>query len=172
VTSAMSTISPQTTFMRPRLMPILDLIILKSNGPRYVAEHSSVSPKGSNFDTAQHLACIIHDDLGATLREQNEAVIVCAALTERPNGSDARIIKICNLNTQASRVDYLSIFVDLAFKAFLVSLIGHGFAFAAHQQNTLVRLPIPQSGDKFSPIPMWPYNPQFWRYRGPPGNAV
>ncbi|KAF8942470.1 hypothetical protein BGZ52_012558, partial [Haplosporangium bisporale] len=105
----------------------------------------------SNFDIAKHLACIIRDDFSATLCEQNEAVVVCAALTERPNGNVARVIKICNLNTRASRVEFLSIFVDLALKAFLVPLIEHGFAFEAHQQNTLVRLPIPQPGDN-SPV--------------------
>ncbi|KAG0342955.1 hypothetical protein BG005_002591 [Podila minutissima] len=151
VTSAMRTISPWTTFMGPRLIPILDRIIPKSNVLKYAAEHSSVSARNSNFDTAKHLACIIRDDFGATLCEQNEAVIVCAALTERPNGNVARVIKICNLNTPASRVEFLSIFVDLALKAFLVPLIEHGFVFEAHQQNVLVRLPIPQPGDN-SPV--------------------
>ncbi|KAG0255170.1 hypothetical protein BGZ95_005851 [Linnemannia exigua] len=151
VTSAMRTISPFTTFMGPRLTPILDAIIPKSNVLKCAAEHSSVSARNSNFSTARHLACIIRDDFSATLREQNEAVIVCAALTERPNSGVARVIKICNLNTQASRVEFLSRFVDLAFKAFLVPLIEHGFSFEAHQQNTLVRLPIPQPDDN-SPI--------------------
>ncbi|KAG0249470.1 hypothetical protein BG011_009271 [Mortierella polycephala] len=151
VTSAMRTISPWTTFMGPRLTPILDRIIPKSNVLKYTAEHSSVSAKNSNFNIAKHLACVIRDDFSATLREQNEAVIVCAALTERPDGDVARIIKICNLNTQASRVEFLSIFVDLALKAFLVPLIEHGFSFEAHQQNTLVRFPIPQPGDN-SPV--------------------
>ncbi|KAF8949571.1 hypothetical protein BGZ52_005557 [Haplosporangium bisporale] len=146
VTSAMRTISPWTS-MGSRLIPILDRIIPKSNVLKYAAEHSSVSARNSNFDTAKHLVCIIHDDFSATLCEQNEAVIVCAALTERPNGNVARFIKICNLNTRASRVEFLSIFVDLALKAFLVPLIEHEFAFEAHQQNTLVRLPIPQPGD-------------------------
>ncbi|KAF9369252.1 hypothetical protein CPB97_003748 [Podila verticillata] len=151
ITSALRTVSPWTTFMGPRLIPILDRIVPKSNVLKYAAEHSSVSARNSNFDTAKHLACIIRDDFSATLREQNEALIVCAALTERPNGDVARIIKICNLNTRASRVEFLSIFVDLALKAFLVPLIEHGFSFEAHQQNTLVRLPIPQPGDN-SPV--------------------
>ncbi|KAG0333971.1 hypothetical protein BG000_008756, partial [Podila horticola] len=151
ITSAMRTISPWTTFIGPRLIPILDRIIPKSNVLKYAAEHGSVSARSSDFDTAKHLACIIRDDFSAILREQNEAVIVCAALTEHPNGNVARVIKICNLNTQASRVEFLSIFVDLALKAFLVPLIEHGFAFEAHLQNTLVRLPIPQPGDD-SPV--------------------
>jgi len=151
VTSAMRTISPWTTFMGPRLIPILDRIIPDSNVLKYAAEHSSVSARNSNFDTAKHLACIIRDDFSATLREQNEAVIVSAALTERPNGDVARVIKVCNLNSRATRVEFLSIFVDLALKAFLVPLIEHGFAFEAHQQNTLVRLTIPQPGDN-SPV--------------------
>ncbi|KAI9232357.1 MAG: IucC family-domain-containing protein [Podila humilis] len=146
VISAMRTISPWTS-MGSRLIPILDRIIPKSNVFKYAAEHSSVSARNSNFDTAKHLACIIRDDFSATLCEQNEAVIVSAALTERPNGNVARFIKMCNLNTRASRVEFLSIFVDLALKAFLVPLIEHEFAFEAHQQNTLVRLPIPQPGD-------------------------
>lgn len=151
ITSALRTISPWTTFMGPRLIPILDRIVPKSNVLQYAAERGSVSARNSNFDTAKHLACIIRDDFSAALREQNEALIVCAALTERPNGDVARIIKICNLNTRASRVEFLSIFVDLALKAFLVPLIEHGFSFEAHQQNTLVRLPIPQPGDN-SPV--------------------
>ncbi|KAF9429280.1 hypothetical protein BGZ76_001548 [Entomortierella beljakovae] len=151
VTSAMRTISPWTTFMGPRLTPVLDRIIPKSNVLKYVAEHSSVSSKNSDFSIARHLACVIRDDFCADLRKQNEAVIVCAALTECPNGDVARIIKICNLNTHASRVEFLSIFIDLALKAFLVPLLEHGFAFEAHQQNTLVRLPIPQPGDN-SPV--------------------
>ncbi|KAK3836833.1 MAG: IucC family-domain-containing protein [Linnemannia gamsii] len=151
VSSAMRTISPWTTFMGPRMIPILDRIIPKSKVLKYAAEHSSVSARNSNFDTARHLACVIRDDFSATLREQNEAVIVSAALTECPNGDVARVIKICNLNSQASRVEFLSIFVDLALKAFLVPLIEHGFSFEAHQQNTLVRLTIPQPGDN-SPV--------------------
>ncbi|KAF9925705.1 hypothetical protein BGZ67_008487 [Mortierella alpina] len=83
----------------------------------------------------------------------NEAVVHCAALTERPDGNTARVINICNLNTLASRLKFLSILVDLAFKSFLVPVIKHEFAFEPHQQNTLVRLPIPQPRD---PSPVYP----------------
>ncbi|KAF9104343.1 hypothetical protein BGX27_010128 [Mortierella sp. AM989] len=151
VTSAIRTISPRPTFMGPKLTPIIDRIIPKSNVLKCAAEYGSVSAKNSNVDIAKHLACVIRDDFSATLREQNEAVVMCGALTECPNGGVARVITTCNLNTLASRIKFLSSYVDLALKAFLVPLIEHGFAFEAHQQNALVRLPIPQSGSN-SPV--------------------
>ncbi|KAG0245107.1 IucC family-domain-containing protein [Mortierella sp. GBAus27b] len=152
VTSAMRTISPWTTFMGPRLTPILDRIIPKSNVLRFASEHSSVSAKHSNFAIAKHLSCVIRDDFSAALREQGEAVVVSGALTECPDGGNvARIIKVCNLHTHASRVEFLSIFIDLALEAFLVPLLEHGFSFEAHQQNTLIRFKIPQPGDN-SPV--------------------
>ncbi|KAF9282772.1 hypothetical protein BGZ68_005758 [Mortierella alpina] len=151
LTSALRTVSPWSVFMGPRLTPTLERIIPETNVLRYSAERSAVRSNHIDFDIARHLACIIRDDFGVTLQEQNEAVVICAALTERPDGNVARIIHVCNLNTRASRLEFLRIFVDLAFKAFLVPMIEHGFGFEAHQQNTLVRLPIPPPGDT-SPV--------------------
>ncbi|KAF9104344.1 hypothetical protein BGX27_010129 [Mortierella sp. AM989] len=151
ITSVMRTIPTWSALMGPHMAPIIDRIIPKSNDLKCAAEYGSVSAKNSDVEVAKHLACIIRGDFSATLREQNEAVIVCGALTERPNGGVARVITTCNLNTLASRIKFLSSYVDLALKAFLVPLIEHGFAFEAHQQNTLVRLPIPQPGSN-SPV--------------------
>ncbi|KAF9964682.1 hypothetical protein BGZ70_006094 [Mortierella alpina] len=151
LTSSLRTCSPWSTSIGPSLARVLDRIVPKSNVLRIAAEHSTVRSKHSDFDIAKHLACIIRDEFDAALRERNEAVIVCAALTERPDGHTARIINLCNLDTRESRLEFLRIFVDLAFKAFLVPVIEHGFAFEAHQQNTLVRLRIPSPGDD-SPV--------------------
>ncbi|KAF9960601.1 hypothetical protein BGZ72_006501 [Mortierella alpina] len=151
VTSALRTVSPWSTYVGPRVAPILERIIPKSNVLKYAEEKGSVSSNNSNFAIAKHLACIIREDFGASFREKNEAVIVCAALTERPYGNTARVVDVCNLHTEASRVEFLNIYVDLAFKAFLVPLIEHGFSFEAHQQNVMVRLPIPKPGDN-SPV--------------------
>ncbi|KAF9923315.1 hypothetical protein BGZ67_009907, partial [Mortierella alpina] len=153
LTSSVRTVSPWTASIGPQMTPVLEHIIPKSSVLRYATEQSTVRTKHTDFGIAKHLGCIIRDELDATLREQNEAVVVCAALTERPDGHTARIIHLCNLNTLASRLEFLSIFVDLAFKSFLVPVIEHGLAFEAHQQNTLVRLPIPQPGD---PSPVYP----------------
>ncbi|KAG0245113.1 hypothetical protein BGX31_007957 [Mortierella sp. GBA43] len=125
VTSCMRTMSLWSPFMGPRLTPVLDRIIPKSNVLRFALEHSSVAMKDTDNAIACHLACIIRNDFSAALREQGEAVVVAAALAD--------------------------IFIDLALEAFLVPLLEYGFVFEAHQQNTLIRFKIPQSGDN-SPV--------------------
>ncbi|KAI8353423.1 IucC family-domain-containing protein [Mortierella sp. GBAus27b] len=151
VTSTMRILPPWSAIMGPRLTPILDRIMPKSNVLRYAGENSSVTVKHTDPAIAKHLSCIIRDDFSAALREQGEALILSGALTECADGDVARIIKVCNLNTYASRVEFLSIYVDLALAAFLVPLIEYGVSFEAHQQNTLVRFKIPQPGDN-SPV--------------------
>ncbi|KAJ1719411.1 hypothetical protein LPJ53_005828 [Coemansia erecta] len=137
--SALRTVSTYSAYLGPRLTRMLPEILANNpNSPLVSGEPASVILRNSDPDSAKYLACILRYN-PQSLCSNGDVAVVAAALTERL--SDGRSIVCTSLpgmDTQETRVDFLRVYVQKLLQAFLPPIITHGFAFEAHQQNTLV----------------------------------
>ncbi|KAJ1819623.1 hypothetical protein LPJ75_001145 [Coemansia sp. RSA 2598] len=137
--SALRTISTWSAHLGPRLTQMLPSMLAHNPAaPLVCGEPASAILRDADPDAAKYLACILRRSPQSLCRK-GERAIVAAALTERL--SDGRSV-VCarwpNMETKAGRMHFLRVYAKLLFQAFLPSLLTHGFAFEAHQQNTLV----------------------------------
>jgi hypothetical protein len=82
ITSSLRTITPWTTALGPVLTNILKSVLPPDLW--IFDEVAGVSGGQDNFDEARHLSCILRHDLQDRARENGEALVVAAALFERP----------------------------------------------------------------------------------------
>ncbi|KAJ5228123.1 hypothetical protein N7489_008831 [Penicillium chrysogenum] len=82
ITSSLRTITPWTTALGPVLTDILKSVLPPDLW--IFDEVAGVSGGQDNFDEARHLSCILRHDLQDRARENGEALVVAAALFERP----------------------------------------------------------------------------------------
>ncbi|KAJ2787844.1 hypothetical protein GGI15_000413 [Coemansia interrupta] len=139
--SALRTISTYSAYLGPRLTAMLPQMLANNpDAPLVSGEPASAILRDYDPDVAKYLACILRRN-PQSLCSNGEIAVIAAALTERL--SDGRSV-ICTswpgMEKQETRVNFLRIYVQKLFRAFLPSIITHGFAFEAHQQNTLVRI--------------------------------
>ncbi len=148
LTSAFRTITPWTTFLGPRINPLLDAVIADKNALIAMREPASISSIHPDFDIAKHLSCIIRDDAEYQVKLRNEHVVLCVTLTEslpsatRSNGRELPFMHRIwgsRLTTSQGKIDFFKEYATAYLKAFLPPVIDYGFAFEAHQQNALVR---------------------------------
>lgn len=148
LTSAFRTITPWTTFLGPRINPLLDAVIADKDALIAMREPASVSSAHPDFDIAKHLSCIMRDDVQYQVNLRNEGVVLCVTLTEslpsatRPNGRELPFMHCIwgqRLTTSQGKLDFFKEYATAYLKAFLPPVINHGFTFEAHQQNALVR---------------------------------
>lgn len=147
LTSTLRTITPWTAYLGPRINQALDAVIADKKALIALREPASICSANPDFDIAKHLACIVRDDAEAQALP-DERVVLCLALTESlpsatsPTGRTLPFMHNIwgnRLATLQGRLDFLKEYATAYLKAFLPPVIDHGFAFEAHQQNTLVR---------------------------------
>ncbi|RKP40203.1 IucC family-domain-containing protein, partial [Dimargaris cristalligena] len=146
VTSALRTITPWTTYLGPGLRPILERIMKDPEACIVVHETSSIVVRDPDVDEAKHLSCLIRESPTQLARARGESVVVCAALTERDANGEFHVNRAWKLNSLDRRLAFLERYVELYLRAIMPPIIEHGFAFEAHQQNTLMRYD-PTTGD-------------------------
>ncbi|KAJ2854137.1 hypothetical protein J3B02_002819, partial [Coemansia erecta] len=137
--SALRTISTWSAYLGPRLTLMIPSIIAHNPAaPLVCGEPASVILRDTDPDTAKYLACILRQSPQSLCRK-GEKAIVAAALTERlSDGQSVVCARWPDMETKAKRMNFLRIYAKILFEAFLPPLFTHGFAFEAHQQNTLV----------------------------------
>lgn len=82
ITSSLRTITPWTTALGPVLTRILQGVLPPDLW--IFDEVAAVSGGQEDFDEARHLSCILRYDLQERARENGEALVVAAALFQRP----------------------------------------------------------------------------------------
>ncbi|KAI8324170.1 hypothetical protein GQ54DRAFT_257013 [Martensiomyces pterosporus] len=141
-TSALRTVSAWSAYLGPRLSSFVHGMLEDMPGAPLVAdEPASVILRHSDNDVAKYLACIVRLSAQKLCRDQSEdeRAVVAAALTERDGSGRSVVCTKWGLDTAEKRREFLRAYVAKLFDAFLPPLMSHGFAFEAHQQNTLVR---------------------------------
>lgn len=105
ITSALRTITPWTTCGGPVQTEILEKLL-----PRDLwvfREVAAVSGSQENFNDARHLSCIIRDSLESRAKENDETLIIAAALAQRPSGHGQSYAEILySLETIAQKKDW------------------------------------------------------------------
>ncbi|KAJ1959278.1 hypothetical protein GGI12_004417 [Dipsacomyces acuminosporus] len=142
-TSALRTVSTWSAHLGPRLAPYLRAMAsgLPGSAPLVAEEPASIIVSNPDNDVAKYLACIVRLNAQRLCVEQSEheRAVLAAALTERDEDGHSVVCKKWRLDTVEKRQVFLRKYADKLFAAFLPPLLSHGFAFEAHQQNTLVR---------------------------------
>nr|CAG8437451.1 12310_t:CDS:10 [Entrophospora candida] len=137
VTSAMRTISPWAAHLGVGLTPVLKKLNINWNILKIAYELASVISTDSGPDVANHLGCIIRQDVNDL--DDSEKVIICGALTEKDENGKSVVEKVWNLDTEQKRIDFLDRYLRILFEAFLPPALDNGFTFEPHQQNTRAR---------------------------------
>ncbi|KAJ2231962.1 hypothetical protein IWW45_005320 [Coemansia sp. RSA 485] len=137
--SALRTISTWSAYLGPRLTQMLPSTLAQNaEAPLVCGEPASVILRDSDPDAAKYLACILRRS-PQSLCAEGERAIVAAALTERlSDGQSVVCARWPNMETASQKLHFLGVYTKKLFEAFLPPLLTHGFAFEAHQQNTLV----------------------------------
>ncbi|KAJ1665952.1 hypothetical protein IW140_002878 [Coemansia sp. RSA 1813] len=144
--SALRTVSPWSAHLGPRLTPLLPLILdrgaedERQNVLLVAGEPASAIVR--DHEMAKYLACIVRHNTQALCGTREERAIVAAALTERNAHGTSVVQEQWELDTEDKAQAFLRTYVRLLFAAFLPPILAHGFAFEAHQQNTLVRVDV------------------------------
>ncbi|KAI9316815.1 IucC family-domain-containing protein [Dichotomocladium elegans] len=144
VTSAMRTMTPFTTYFGPgfsaNIVPRLsyDRKILNIERELASAVYLHHDP-----DVAKHCSCLVREAIEFQHeRNDDDAIIVCAALMEKVQQPDTRrtlVEHVWKLDTEAKRAAFLDRYVELALKSFIPPCMENAVAFEAHGQNTLAR---------------------------------
>ncbi|KAI9506051.1 IucC family-domain-containing protein [Coemansia spiralis] len=156
--SALRTVSTWSAFLGPRLTPLLPHVLssidetaggsVHQQQPILLVAGEPASTIVRGHEMAKYLACIVRDNPQALCNRQEAApagserqrTVVAAALTERNADGTSVVCAQWGLDTVDKKKKFLRSYVRLLFAAFLPPVLTHGFAFEAHQQNTLVRV--------------------------------
>lgn len=84
ITSALRTITPWTTCGGPVQTEILEKLL--PDDLWVFREVAAVSGSQKDFNDARHLSCILRDSLENRARENDEVLIISAALGQKPHG--------------------------------------------------------------------------------------
>ena len=110
ITSALRTITPWTTCGGPVQTDLLEKFLPEDLW--VFREVAAVSGAQENFGDARHLSCILRDDLEARAWEENESLVIAAALAQQPYGSDRTYAEILyGLETTIQKQEWFRGFV-------------------------------------------------------------
>lgn len=116
ITSALRTITPWTTCGGPVQTDLLEKFLPEDMW--VFREVAAVSGAQDDFGDAKHLSCILRDDLEARAGEQNESLVIAAALAQQPYGSDRTYAEILyGLETEVQKQEW--------FRGFVVPRLYH-----------------------------------------------
>lgn len=105
ITSALRTITPWTTCGGPIQTEILENLL--PDDLWVFREVAAVSGSQQNFNDARHLSCILRDNLENRSRENDETLIIAAALGQKPCGERRTYAEILfNLETISQKLQW------------------------------------------------------------------
>ncbi|OBS25879.1 hypothetical protein FPOA_06413 [Fusarium poae] len=98
---------------------------------------------GSQEDTseARYMTCILRENLESRAVENNESLVLVAALLERPQGGSKTYAEVLfELETPEDKLTWLRRYVRKLLELSLDPLFRHGIGFEFHAQNAVVRI--------------------------------
>lgn len=139
ITSALRTITPWTTCGGPVQTSLLEKFLPEDLW--VFREVAAVSGGQDNFSDARHLSCILRDDLEERAKQNNEALVIAAALAQKPPGTDQTYAEILyGLETMEQKREWFQRYVNRLFTLVLPPLVRHGIGLEAHGQNLVARI--------------------------------
>lgn len=139
ITSALRTITPWTTCGGPVQTALLEKFLPEDLW--VFREVAAVSGAQDNFADAKHLSCILRDDLESRAAQNNERLVIAAALAQQPYNNTRTYAEILyNLHTAAQKRDWLRTYVTRLFELVLPPLARYGIGLEAHGQNLVARI--------------------------------
>ncbi|CAG1970248.1 unnamed protein product [Fusarium graminearum] len=104
-------------------------------------EVAAVTGSQPNTEEAQYITCILRENLELRAEENNESIILVAALLERPRcGTKTYAEILFNLETTEDKVVWLKSYLRKLLSVALDPVTRHGVAFEFHAQNAVVRV--------------------------------
>ncbi|MEW6282727.1 MAG: IucA/IucC family protein [Candidatus Eremiobacterota bacterium] len=134
-TSAVRTVSPQSTQNGPRLSALLEGIL---EGPaRLLSEDLGVHFRDADLDRAKHLSMLLRR---APQPIEGTRLVPVAVLAEPSPLNGHPIVREAVERMGGDPAAFLAAYSALTARAFLPALLRYGVAIEAHAQNCLVRL--------------------------------
>ncbi|KAI9368037.1 IucC family-domain-containing protein [Aspergillus egyptiacus] len=139
ITSALRTITPWTTCGGPVQTALLEKLLPEDLW--VFREVAAVSGSQENFNDARHLSCILRDSLDSRARENDESLIIAAALAQRPAGSSRTYAEVLyRLETIPQKKEWFAKYIRILFDLVLPPLVQYGVGLEGHGQNLVVRV--------------------------------
>ncbi|CAG7916597.1 unnamed protein product [Penicillium olsonii] len=139
ITSALRTITPWTTCGGPIQTEILEKLLPEDLW--VFREVAAVSGSQKDFSNARHLSCILRDSLETRALENDEILIIAAALGQKPIGDNRAYAEILfNLETISQKREWFKTYVTVLFKLVLLPLVEFSIGLEAHGQNLVARV--------------------------------
>lgn len=139
ITSALRTISPWTACVGPELSAIFRDLIPEDTW--VCDEVASITGSQDDYDTAKMLSCVLREDLEPRADSLNQALIIAAALAERPYNSDECYAALTfDLHTPLQKMTWLTSYAEKLIDSILTPAVESGICLEAHGQNMLVRV--------------------------------
>ncbi|KAJ5800903.1 uncharacterized protein N7518_002971 [Penicillium psychrosexuale] len=139
ITSALRTITPWTTCGGPVQTEILENLLPKDLW--VFREVAAVSGSQEDFNEARHLSCILRDSLETRARENDETLIIAAALAQKPGGGSRTYAEILySLETISQKKEWFRRYVTVLFELVLPPLVQYGIGLEGHGQNLVARV--------------------------------
>ncbi|KAI2720719.1 hypothetical protein CBS147332_3959 [Penicillium roqueforti] len=139
ITSALRTITPWTTCGGPVQTEILEYLLPKDLW--VFREVAAVSGSQEDFNEARHLSCILRDSLETRARENDETLIIAAALAQKPGGGSRTYAEILySLETISQKREWFRRYVTVLFELVLPPLVQYGIGLEGHGQNLVARV--------------------------------
>ena len=139
ITSALRTITPWTTCGGPMQTALLEKFLPADLW--VFREVAAISGGQDDFSDARHLSCILRDDLEDRAQENNETLVIAAALAQQPHGSNRTYAEIIyNLHTTAQKQAWFQGYITRLFDLVLPPLVRYGIGLEAHGQNLVARI--------------------------------
>lgn len=160
ITSALRTITPWTTCSGPVQSELLEKLL--PNDLWVFREVAAVTGSQEDFNDARHLSCILRDSLETRARENDETLIIAAALAQKPSGDGRTYAEILyrletisqkkewfqrsvewSVNRKGSEQMLISLsnrYVTVLFELVLPPLVQYGIGLEGHGQNLVARV--------------------------------
>lgn len=143
-TSAIRTVSPDSTENGPKISFFLSQILAQENNfngtLRFMPELIGLHAKGFADETAKHLSVIFRDNVNNHLYTDETGIVVAALFEKTPVHQVLLLIEImqhAGVNNVDDAKRYFQHYAKIVLNSYLDLYLLYGVALEAHQQNTI-----------------------------------
>ncbi|KAH7182252.1 IucC family-domain-containing protein [Fusarium flagelliforme] len=105
------------------------------------SEISAVTGSQEDTSEARYITCILRENLELRAVDNNESLVLAAALLERPQGGSRTYAEMLfGLKTPEDKLTWFRRYVRKLLELALEPLVRHGVGFEFHAQNAVVRI--------------------------------
>ncbi|ODM23759.1 hypothetical protein SI65_01348 [Aspergillus cristatus] len=139
ITSALRIVPPWSVSEAPGLSNVLQTLLPPDLW--VYREVAGVTGVQEDITEARQLGCIVREDVMPRAEQNGEALVMAAALIERPGqGTQTYAERLFGLNTLDRKRDWFRRYTRCLFQLTLPPLVNYGIGLEAHGQNMVVRI--------------------------------